>query len=54
MFLTIVLSILCIYVIHLIVKYVIRPYLRMREFKGIKGVYILKFVPLIGAFYLAE
>ena len=51
---TILLSIVCVYVVHLIIKYAIRPYLRMRKFKGIKGVYILKFVPLIGAFYLAD
>lgn len=54
MILTMILVLLAIYVLHLIIKYVLRPYLRMRKFKGINGVYILKFVPLIGAFYLAD
>lgn len=54
MILAILLALLVIYVLHLVLKYVIKPYLRMREFAGIEGVYILKFIPLIGAFHLAS
>ncbi len=54
MFLSILVFLLVLYIVHLSIKYVWRPYMRMRQFKGIKDVYILDFVPLIGAFYLAE
>ncbi len=54
MFWTILLLAFACYIIHLTIKYVYKPYMRMRAFKGLDKVYTLPFVPLIGAFYLAE
>lgn len=53
MFWTVILLAICVYFINLIFKYIYKPYMRIRGFKNNEKVYILPFVPLIGAFYLA-
>lgn len=54
MFWTLFLIIASAYILHLAIKYAYKPYMRMRAFKHLPNVYNLPFVPLIGAFYLAE
>lgn len=49
-----IIGVIALYFIHLFVKYVYKPYMRMQSFKGLKNVYLLPFMPLIGAFGLAE
>lgn len=54
MFWTIIFILFTLYLLHLTIKYAYKPYMRMRAFKNLPHVYTLPFVPLIGAFYLAE